>query len=53
MKENFALTIIYNSLAIPLAIMGYVTPIIAAIAMSGSSLIVIGNSFRLNIQDSS
>lgn len=49
-KENFVLAIIYNMIAIPLAVMGYVTPMIAVIAMSGSSLLVIGNSFRLNLR---
>ncbi|MCB1784263.1 MAG: cadmium-translocating P-type ATPase [Alphaproteobacteria bacterium] len=46
-KENFALAILYNIIAIPLALAGMVTPMIAAIAMSGSSIIVILNSFRL------
>lgn len=46
-KQNFGLTILYNLIAIPLAVMGHVTPMVAAIAMSSSSLIVIGNSFRL------
>lgn len=47
-KQNFALAVIYNIIAIPVAVMGFVTPLIAALAMSGSSLVVIGNSFRLN-----
>ncbi|MCH2038397.1 MAG: cadmium-translocating P-type ATPase [Rickettsiales bacterium] len=49
-KQNFMLAFVYNIIAIPLAVMGHVTPLIAAIAMSGSSLIVIGNSFRLHRQ---
>jgi Cu2+-exporting ATPase len=45
--ENFAIAILYNVIAIPLAFMGMVTPMIASLAMSGSSLLVIANSFRL------
>lgn len=46
-RHNFALAALYNVLAIPVAVMGFVTPLVAAIAMSSSSLLVIANSFRI------
>lgn len=46
-KENLSLAIIYNALAIPLAIFGFVNPLVAALAMSGSSLLVTLNALRV------
>ena len=46
-RENFAIAVVYNIIAVPLAITGHVTPLIAALAMSGSSVLVITNAMRL------
>lgn len=46
-KENLFISLVYNALTIPLAIAGYVIPLVAAISMSASSLLVVGNSIRI------
>lgn len=51
MVENFGLALIYNLVAVPLAVFGYVTPLIAAAAMSGSSMIVALNALRARRAD--
>ena len=51
-RQNFAFAILYNLIAIPTAVLGFASPLVAAIAMSSSSIVVILNSLRLRMGSS-
>lgn len=46
-RQNFALAVIYNCVAVPIAVLGHASPLVAALAMSSSSVLVVLNSLRL------
>lgn len=48
MRENFAFAALYNFVAIPVALAGWATPLVAAAAMSASSAVVTLNALRLS-----
>jgi len=48
-KENLSFSLLYNLIAVPLAVSGHVNPLVAALSMSFSSLIVVGNSMRIKL----
>lgn len=48
-RQNFGLAFFYNAVAVPLAVAGLATPLVAAVAMSSSSLIVTLNALRLRL----
>ncbi len=46
-KQNLGISLVYNAITVPLAMSGFVIPLVAAISMSISSLLVVGNSMRI------
>ena len=46
-KENLGFSVLYNTIAVPLAVAGFVNPLVAALSMSLSSLVVVANSIRI------
>ena len=49
-KQNLTFSVLYNTVAVPLAVLGYVNPLIAALSMSMSSLFVVANSTRIKFE---
>lgn len=50
-KQNLGLSLVYNMITIPLAMFGFVIPLVAAASMSLSSLLVVANSMRIKLKD--
>ena len=50
-KQNLAISLVYNIITIPVAMAGYIIPLVAALSMSLSSLLVVGNSMRIKLKE--
>jgi Cu+-exporting ATPase len=46
-KQNLFWAFFYNILAIPLAALGYISPLAGALLMTGSDVIIVANSLRI------
>ena len=49
-KQNLGISLVYNLITIPLAVLGHVVPVVAAFVMSLSSLFVVANSLRMRLK---
>ena len=47
LEQNYLWAFGYNAIVLPLAVLGFITPYIAVIGMSASSILVVSNSLRL------